>query len=53
MIWFFLAGFIGGTVGMWLVVLWWVREHVAEMTYEELKKELDKTEEILKEEKRE
>lgn len=48
MIWFFLAGMIGGVVGAWLLAMWWIRTHMKEVTFEELKKELDRTEMIVK-----
>lgn len=56
MIWFFLTGMIGGAVGTWMLVLWWVKTHTREVTFEELKKELDRTKNIPgegKEEKKE
>lgn len=40
MIWFFLAGFIGGAVGMMMYARWWSRTHVKRMTMEEFLDEL-------------
>ena len=43
MIWFFLAGFISGAVGMMLYAGWWVRTHAVPIaiTEEELEKLAD------------
>ena len=39
MIWFFLAGFISGAVGMALVARWWVETHIEEVDLDELIRE--------------
>ena len=40
MIWFFLAGFIAGIVGMMMYANWWCRTHLTEVTKEELLDEI-------------
>ena len=40
-IWFFLAGFIGGVVGTVLFAGWWVRSHAKRVTMEEFMQEVE------------
>ena len=44
MIWFFLAGFIAGAVGMVLFAGWWIRSHAKRVTPEEAIKDLEEME---------
>lgn len=39
MVWFFLAGFISGAVGMVLVARWWMETHFEEVDLDELIRE--------------
>jgi uncharacterized membrane protein YedE/YeeE len=45
MIWFFLAGFIAGAVGVIMYARWWLRSHVTKVTPEEALRDLRKLEE--------
>lgn len=40
-IWFFLAGFISGAVGMIMFAKWWIRAHAKRVTPEEAIKDLE------------
>lgn len=40
MIWFFIAGFISGWVGMMLFAGWWIRKHAVPVVEVETKKEI-------------
>ena len=44
MIWFFLAGFISGAVGVIMVLMWWIRTHAIKVTPEQTKNYLEETE---------
>lgn len=41
MIWFFLAGFISGAVGVIMVLMWWVRTHAIKVTPEQMMKDIE------------
>ena len=49
MIWFFLAGFIAGAVGMVMFAGWWIRKHMKRVTPEEAMRDLKLMEEEDKE----
>lgn len=42
MIWFFLAGFISGAVGVIMVLMWWIRTHAIKVTPEQMMKDIEK-----------
>lgn len=42
MIWYFLAGFIAGVVGVLMFLGWWLRSHVKRVTAEEMLNDLRK-----------
>lgn len=41
MIWFFLAGFISGAVGVIMVLMWWIRTHAIKVTPEQMMKDIE------------
>ena len=41
MIWFFLAGWVAGAIGMVLFARWWLSNHVTRVTLDDLKKEIE------------
>lgn len=41
MIWYFLAGFISGAVGVIMVMMWWIRTHAIEVTPEQMMKDIE------------
>ena len=41
MIWYFLAGFISGAVGVVMLLLWWIRTHVIKVTPEQMRKDIE------------
>lgn len=41
MIWYFLAGFISGAVGVILLLLWWIRTHAIKVTPEQMMKDIE------------
>ena len=41
MIWFFLAGFISGAVGVILLLQWWIRKHAIRVTPEQMMKNIE------------
>lgn len=41
MIWFFLAGFISGAVGMVLFAGWWIRKHIKRVTPDEALRDIE------------
>ena len=45
MIWFYLAGFISGAVGVIMVLGWWIRKHMKKVTPEEAMRDLKLMEE--------
>ena len=49
MIWFFLAGFVAGAVGMVMFASWWIRKHMKRVTPEEAMHDLKLMEEDKKE----
>lgn len=42
MIWFFLAGFVAGAVGMVMFATWWIRSHVKRVTPDEAINDIQK-----------
>ena len=42
MIWYFLAGFIAGAVGVLMFLGWWLRSHIKRVTAEEMLHDLRK-----------
>lgn len=44
MIWFFLAGFISGAVGVIMVLMWWIRKHATRVTPEQMMKDIKELE---------
>lgn len=45
MIWFFIAGFISGAVGVVMYARWWMHKHTKVITADELVREMNKEEE--------
>ena len=41
MIWFFLAGFISGAVGMVLFARWWMGKHIKRLTPDEALRDIE------------
>ena len=41
MIWFFLAGFISGAVGMVLFAKWWMGKHIKRVTPDEALRDIE------------
>lgn len=41
MIWYFLAGFISGAVGVILILQWWIRTHAIKATSEQMMKDIE------------
>ena len=41
MIWFFLAGFISGAVGMVLFAKWWMGKHIKRLTPDEALRDIE------------
>ena len=45
MIWYFIAGFISGAVGVVMYAHWWIHKHTKVITTDELVREMNKEEE--------
>ena len=43
MIWFYLAGFISGAVGVIMVLMWWARTHIIHVTPEQMIRDIEET----------
>lgn len=41
MIWYFLAGFISGAVGVVMILVWWIRTHAIKVTPEQMMKDIE------------
>ena len=41
MIWYFLAGFISGAVGVVMILAWWIRTHAIKVTPEQMMKDIE------------
>ena len=44
MIWFFLAGFIAGAVGAVMLIWWWIKTHIKQVSKEEMIRSLEEAE---------
>ena len=44
MIWFFLAGYIAGVVGVVMLLFWWIKKHTIKVTPEQMKNNLEEME---------
>jgi hypothetical protein len=41
MIWYFLAGFISGAVGVIMVLMWWIQAHAIKVTPEQMMNDIE------------
>lgn len=41
MIWYFLAGFVSGAVGVVMILVWWIRTHAIKVTPKQMMKDID------------